>query len=326
MASSGASTWNWQNLRELTKLGGEKEQLLADLNAWKTNYAVLMKDDADLKQKLNILDVDKKRADAKIADLEGSIVGLTGELGELKPQVAKLKVDLTGAHLRIIDLEKLVFEKINRARLAVTVTAQNVPKDFTIELIVTDPLGNECGPFSSVIFNDGDEIGVLQQSVDFKGGTEGAQKAVFYSMRPVYSRAEPGIYSVKAMIRQNDNDSNVQLPRPVTVQCSVDLPYTNNPEAHKVAQLEITSPGYIKKARRTGQLSASTPYKNMWPWEPSYHFERTVCDFRVSGDAITNFRTFDKIAAESVPYTGPRTVVRAPEEQKIDSIRNRSGN
>ncbi len=311
---------------DLAKLGGEREQLLADLERWKSTSAALTKEDRDLKLKLHILEDDKKTADAKLANLEGTIVGLTGEIGELKPQINKLKIDLDGAHLRIIDLEKLVFEKIDRARLVVSVTAQDVPNDFTLELIVTDPLGNDCGPFSSVIFNEGDEIGVLQQSVDFKSGREGSQKAVFYSMRPLYARVESGSYSVKAMIRHIDNDSHSQLARPITVNCSVDLPYTKSPDAHKVAQLDITSPGYIRKVRRSSQLTASSPYKNMWPWEPSYHFERTLCDFRISGDTIANFRTFDKFAADtSTIVQNPGTFVRTVDEQKIDSIRNRGG-
>src|SRR5262249_51267790 len=161
---------------------------------------------------------DKKKADVRLAELGGNIAVLNAEIGDLKPQIAKLKVDLNGANLRVIDLEKLVFEKINRAKLVVTATADNVPPGFTLELIVTDPWGNDCGPFSSVIFNGGDEIGVLQQSVDFRSGTEGSQKAVFYSMRPVYIGNEVGgSYTVRAMIRQNDNDSRVQLSNPVAV-------------------------------------------------------------------------------------------------------------
>lgn len=314
--------------KELSKVGGEKDQLLADLNTQKSAYAILQKEENDLKLKLDIAEVDRKKLEAKLAGLTGTIAGLTDEIGELKPQLAKLDSDLTGAKLRIIDLEKAVFEKINRAKLVITIAAQDVPKDYTLELFVTDPLTNECGPFSSVIFNDGDEIGVLQQSVDFKSGKEGSQKAVFYTLRPVTARNEPGRkYTVKAMIRHNGNNENAQLPHPVTVNCSIDLPYSTGPDAHKVAKLEITSPGFINKVRRNGPLTSATPYKNMWPWEPVYHFERTVCDFRIDGDAITSLRSFDKILAElPVMVQAPVSTGRDPQEQKIDSIRNRSGN
>ncbi len=312
---------------DLAKAGGDSKRMLADLNTTQSSYTALLKEDNDLKLKLNVLRGEKESAEAKLADLQRTVIGLTGEIGEMKPQLTKLKMDLSGANLRNIDLEKAVFEKINRAKLVVTVAAQDVPKGFTLELFVTDPLANECGPFSEVIFNDGDEIGVLQQSVDFKSGQEGSQKAVFYSMRPVYSRMEGGTYRVRAMIRQNNNDETAQLPHSVMVTCSVDLPNITGPDAHKVAQLEVTSPGVIKKVRRNGQLTPATQYKSMWPWEPVYHYERTICDFQIRGDRITNFRDIAKLSAEfpvTVQSSGP--AVRGPEEHRIDSIRNRSGN
>jgi septal ring factor EnvC (AmiA/AmiB activator) len=311
---------------ELDKISGERDRLLADLAASKAANSALQKDDKDLKLKLIALEDDKKKAEARLKELGGTIAVLNGEIGELKPQMAKLQTELNGANLRVIDLEKLVFEKINRAKLVVTVTAEDVPKDFTLELFVTDPWGNECGPFAPGIFNEGDEIGVLQQSVDFRSGRAGSQKAVFYSMRPVYSGSESGgMYTVRAMIRHNSNDANVQLPHPVMVSCTVELPNIVGLDARKTAQLEINYPGYIKKTRRAGQLTASTQFKNMWPWEPVYHFERTVCDFRINGERITNFRTFEKIIADTpVQINGTGPIGRALEEQKIDSIRNRS--
>ena len=230
--------------------------------------------------------------------------------------------------LRIVDLEKDIFETINRAKLVITISAQDVPKDFTLELFVTDPLSNECGPFSSVIFNEGDEIGVLQQSVDFRSGMKGSQKAVFYSLRPVYaSNVTSGTYTVKAMLRHNGNDANVPLPHPVTVNCNVDLPYISGPDAHKGAKREITSAGFIKKIRRSGQMNSSTPYKNMWPWEPVYHYDRFVCDFKIDGDKISDLRTYDMLpTAPPGTVTTPSISGRDGQELKIDSIRNRSGN
>ncbi len=311
--------------KELAKVGAEKDDLLAELNSRKNAYAILQQEENELKLKLNSADAEKKKLEARLSDLSGTVVGLTDEIGVLKPQLTKLNVDLAGAKLRIIDLEKAVFEKINRAKMVVTLTAQDVPKGFTLELFVFDPLGNDCGPYSSVIFNDGDEIGVLQQSVDFKSGNEGSQKAVFYTSRPISARTEPGRkYTVKAMIRHNGNDENARLPRNVLVKCNIDLPNVQGPEAHQFAKLEITSPGYINKMKQTGTLTATTPYKNMWPWEPVYHFERTVCDFRYDGDRITDLRTFDDAIVTTSPSTGSY-VPAAPrgQESKIESIRQR---
>ncbi len=308
---------------ELTKANAEREQLLAALNTSKTAQANLQKGMKDLEFGLNTVTDEKIALQTALADREGSLAALNSDLAKLKPMVGKLKTDLDIAHNRIVDLERAVFEKINRAKLVITLSAADVPKGFTLELFVTDPLDNVCGPFSSVIFNEGDEIGFLQQSVDFKSGAEGSQKAVFYSLRPLSSR-NGRAYMVKAMIRHNGNDENVRLPHNVTVTCNIDLPQVSGPEAHKEVKLDITWHGYIKKVKHNGPLTASTQYKNMWPWEPSYHFERFVCDFSVEGNSIANLRTADKLPTETVgaaqvPYSGSREV-----EQRIDSVRNRN--
>ncbi|MEI6236261.1 MAG: hypothetical protein WCT04_24660 [Planctomycetota bacterium] len=313
---------------DYTKANSDKEQLLIDLNASRMGFANLLKEDEGLKQRLVISDSARKNLEAKLNALEGTIAGLSGEIGILRPQVAKLEVDLNGARLRIIDLEKDVFETINRAKLVVTVTAVDVPQDFTLELLITDPLANECGPFSSVIFNEGDEIGVLQQSVDFRSGRAGVQKAVFYSLRPVLSNsANGGMYVVKAMIRHNSNNETMQLPKSVSVQCNIDLPNAASPDAHKVAMRDITTSGFIKKARRDGPLTASSPYKSMWPWEPVYHFERILCDFRIEGNRIVNLRTYEKLSTETAgPFQPSTQPSRSGQEQRIDSVRQRTGN